>query len=149
MAQADAVVCRDVVHGSMEYALTVALRERILRAPLGLAFTAAELAAEAGQWHLALWQEERLLACLVLVPLPDGEVKMRQVAVEPARQGRGLGRRLVEEAERLAKARGCTLMTLHARATAIAFYLRLGYELVGEPFVEVTLPHRAMRKGLG
>jgi predicted GNAT family N-acyltransferase len=133
----------------MEYALTVALRDRVLRAPLGLAFPAAELAAEAAQWHLALWQGERLLACLVLVPLSGGEVKMRQVAVEPAWQGRGLGRRLVEEAERLARERGCTRMTLHARATAVAVYLHLGYESVGAPFTEVTIPHQAMRKALG
>ena len=140
--------CREIAHGSLEYALTVALRDRVLRAPLGLTFTSAELATEAAHWHLAVWQGERLLACLVLVPLAGGEVKMRQVAVEPAWQGRGLGRQLVDFAERLAHSRGATLMTLHARATAVAFYLHLGYELVGQPFVEVTIPHQAMRKAL-
>ena len=28
------------------------------------------------------------------------------------------------------------------------FYTALGYEIFGEPFVEVTLPHRKMRKTL-
>jgi predicted GNAT family N-acyltransferase len=39
-------------------------------------------------------------------------------------------------------------MVLNARDTAIPFYLHLGYELVGEPFVEVGIPHRKMRKAL-
>ena len=41
---------------------------------------------------------------------------------------------------------GGRLLTLHARETAVAFYLRLGYRVVGEPFVEVTIPHRTMEK---
>jgi len=37
-------------------------------------------------------------------------------------------------------------MVLHAREAAIPFYLRLGYELEGEPFTEVGIPHRRMVK---
>ena len=37
---------------------------------------------------------------------------------------------------------------LSARATAIGFYQRLGYVAEGEPFLEVTLPHRLMRRRL-
>jgi len=39
-------------------------------------------------------------------------------------------------------------MLLHARETAVSFYTELGYEVFGEPFVEVTVPHRKMRKTL-
>ena len=39
-------------------------------------------------------------------------------------------------------------MVLHARQTAVPFYERLGYETYGEPFVEVTIPHIAMRMAL-
>jgi predicted GNAT family N-acyltransferase len=39
-------------------------------------------------------------------------------------------------------------MILHARATAVPFYLRLGYTVVGEPFEEVGIPHRGMEKAL-
>jgi predicted GNAT family N-acyltransferase len=37
---------------------------------------------------------------------------------------------------------------MHARQTAAGFYSKLGYQRVGDPFVEVTLPHIAMRKPL-
>jgi predicted GNAT family N-acyltransferase len=39
-------------------------------------------------------------------------------------------------------------MTLHARSTAVPFYAKLGYECVGDEFIEVTIPHWEMRKAL-
>jgi predicted GNAT family N-acyltransferase len=38
---------------------------------------------------------------------------------------------------------------MHARVTAVRFYEKLGYEVASEEFVEVTIPHRVMRKQLG
>jgi ribosomal protein S18 acetylase RimI-like enzyme len=74
---------------------------------------------------------------------------MRQVAVDFDRQRRGIGKALVTRSEGLARSSGYTTMTLHARETAVAFYQALGYEIFDEPFVEVTVPHRKMRKPLG
>ena len=51
-------------------------------------------------------------------------------------------------AEVLAAARGFREMTLHARESVVGFYERLGYAAEGSPFIEVTIPHRAMRKTL-
>ena len=73
---------------------------------------------------------------------------MRQVAVEPDLQGQGIGAEMVRLSEQVGSEKGFTEMILHARDTAVAFYLRLGYEIVGEPFEEVTIPHREMRKPL-
>jgi predicted GNAT family N-acyltransferase len=39
-------------------------------------------------------------------------------------------------------------MVLHARDTAVPFYEALGYEAFDDPFVEVAIPHRKMRKAL-
>lgn len=140
---------RLVEHGSEEYEATIRLRDRVLRAPLGLSFTPEQLAAEAADLHLACFLDGDLAGCLVLTPKDGETVKMRQVAVSPALQGRGIGRALVEASEAVARERGWREMTLHARQTAVPFYLVLGYEVVGEPFEEVTVPHRAMRKALG
>lgn len=52
------------------------------------------------------------------------------VALHPASQGQGLGRRLMEEAERWASARGYTAITLNVfegNTRARALYHRLGY----------------------
>jgi len=139
---------RLVAHNSPEYRETVALRFRILREPLGLSFTEEQLAAESGDLHLGAWLDGKLAACLLLTPLDSATVKMRQVAVDDGLQGRGIGTALVRRSEEIAKERGFTSMTLSARATAVPFYLRLGYDLIGEEYEEVTIPHRKMEKRL-
>jgi len=140
--------CRVVEHGSADYEATVALRYDVLRKPLGLEFSPEQLAAESSDVHCALWEGSLLVGCLVLTPQIGGVVKMRQVAVRSDRQGEGLGRVLVEFCESEAKSRGFAQMVLNARDTAVPFYLRLGYELEGDPFIEVGIPHRKMRKTL-
>jgi predicted GNAT family N-acyltransferase len=141
---------RAIAHGGPEYLAAVTLRDRILRAPLGLAFTKIELAAEGSDWHLAGFDPGSgdLVACLVLTPLGNGVAKMRQVAVTESHRGRGWGRDAVMFAETFARRRGIREIVLNARETVVGFYLPLGYTVEGEPFVEVTLPHRRMRKAL-
>ena len=139
---------KKIQHNTPEYARVVALRRRVLREPLGLDFTPEQLAAEADDIHLAGFEGETPVACLILTPVSASEWKMRQVAVAPERQGEGLGRRLVAYSEAVAHAAGCLQMTLHARETAVPFYLSTGYEIEGEPFEEVTLTHRKMMKWL-
>lgn len=142
------MTCRLVEHGSSEYEATVALRYEVLRRPLGLEFSPEQLAAESSDLHCTLWDDAELVGCLVLTPLNEREIKMRQVAIHPDRQGQGLGRELVEFCEDEARKLGFVEMVLHARDTAVPFYLRLGYELEGDPFTEVGIPHRKMRKML-
>lgn len=139
---------RRIQHNTPEYERVVALRRRVLREPLGLGFTPEQLAAEADDIHLAGFEGETPVACLVLTPASAHEFKMRQVAVAEGRQGEGLGSRLVAYSEIVAHAAGCRKIVLLARETAIPFYLRAGYEAMGEMFEEVTLPHRKMQKWL-
>jgi len=141
-------VVSEVAHQSALYRECVALRLAVLRTPLGLSFTEEELAQERTNIHLACHEGAALVGCLVLVPLADGLIKMRQVAVSPEAQGRGIGRSLVDFSEELSRGRGFTRMTLHARTTAVPFYERLGYKTMGEEFEEVTVPHWAMQKRL-
>jgi predicted GNAT family N-acyltransferase len=139
---------RWIPHLSPAYALAVALRRDVLRKPLGLEFSEAQLAGEAGDFHLAALDGTELVGCLLLSDRGAGRIQMRQVAVREDRQGQGLGAAMVRESEAEARRRGFTTMVLHARETAVPFYLKLGYAVVGEPFVEVTIPHRSMEKHL-
>ena len=41
---------------------------------------------------------------------------------------------------------GFTLM--HARANAVGFYEKMGYKVIGDEFIEVTIPHYVMEKRL-
>lgn len=135
-----------VEHGTAEYDETLALRYEILRRPLGLEFDPDALAREDSDYHLAGYRDGELVACLVLTPHDDGEIKMRQVAVRESEQGRGVGRDLVRESERVARANGFSRVVLNARAAVVPFYEKLGYRVVGEPFEEVTIRHRGMER---
>lgn len=139
---------RDIVFDTREYDASVRLRARVLREPLGLRVGPEERDEEATLIHLGAFEGDQLVGCLMLHDVGNGAVRMRQVAIEPERQRSGIGTKLVHYSEQVARERGFTEMVLHARDTAIAFYARLGYELRGEPFIEVTVPHRTMVKPL-
>ena len=68
------------------------------------------------------------------------------LSIEPAQQGRGLGRTLVESVEARARDRGCRFMDIHIvnlREELPAYYRRLGYSERGTlPFSD---PERASR----
>jgi ribosomal protein S18 acetylase RimI-like enzyme len=66
---------------------------------------------------------------LVLIPMPD-HLLVENVAVDPAAQGTGLGRRLMAHAEDDARARGLgeiRLYTNELMTENVAWYPRLGY----------------------
>src|SRR6185437_2287260 len=135
--------------GSKEYKDAVDLRYRVLRIPLGLEFDPAVLALEYNDHHLCAYSDDnQLLGCLLMSPYKNGSVKMRQFAVEPEFQGKGIGKSLISFAEQWAVQNHFTRIELHARLTAVPFYLKLGYETEGEEFIEVTIPHRFMWKVL-
>lgn len=137
---------REIQHDSSEYWATVALRDAVLRKPLGLAFSPEELEAEKDSRHLAFLQDNQLAGCLVLRPAGNGDIQMRQVAVDPGQRGRGIGTALVNRSEKLALELGYQRMILHARELAVPFYERLGYCRMGDRFEEVTIPHWSMQK---
>jgi predicted GNAT family N-acyltransferase len=140
---------RQIEFATPEYDEAIQLRTEVLRRPLGLEFQVEELAQEYDQIHLAAFDPTgRMVAYLNLTPFDAQTVKVRQVAVSPALQGSGIGRSLSTYAEAHAKHLGYAAIVLHARDTARIFYEKMGYEVFGEPFEEVTIPHVKMRKDL-
>lgn len=137
-----------VPHGSRQYWHAVDLRYAVLREPLGLDFTREQLLAEDKDIHMIYYTDAMAMGTLMLTPSTNGHIKMRQVAVDEQFQGAGIGAKMVEYAEAYALDHGYAIMELHARKTAVPFYLRLGYEVVGDEFWEVTIPHYKMQKNL-
>ncbi len=127
----------------------LALRDRVLRQPLGLKFHLKDIAEEWDAIHLACYADNgTLLGCLTLQPLDEDTIKMRQVAVAPEYQKQGIGKKLVAAAEKRALQLGFRQITLHARKEAVAFYKKLGYKTIGKPFEEVGILHRQMMHAL-
>ena len=122
------------------YAQAIRLRHEVLRVPLGRTIADDDIAAEWAQRHFGALLGGRLLGVASLAPV-DGGLKMRQVAVDDAVRGRGVGRDLVRACERAARLGGADALYCHARLTARAFYERCGWMVRGEQFTEVGLPH--------
>lgn len=133
-------------HGTAEYHKMVKLRDDILRKPLGLSFTPEELEAEKDNMLIAAFEDDRILGCCMLVEEQPGTVRLRQMAVLNDLQGKGIGRALMNFAENIARDRGYKTVRMHARVNAVGFYEKVGYRTIGEPFIEVTIPHYVMEK---
>ncbi len=126
------------------------LREAVLRRPLGLSLRDEDLSGELEEQTLyAADTAGQILGCLMLRRLDEMRMKLRQMAVSPEVQRLGIGRLLVGKAEEVARQQGCQRMELHARAHAVGFYEKLGYQVEGASFQEVGIPHRRMCKFIG
>ncbi len=142
------ILIQKVAYGAEFYRQTTRLREDVLRKPLGMKLGAEELQNDTGCHHIAALQDGTVVGCLVLLPLPEGVLKMRQVAVASGRQRGGVGKKMILWAEGFARAGGFRAITLNSRETAVGFYEKLGYKKTGQPFIEVTIPHQTMEKQL-
>ncbi len=78
--------------------------------------------------------------------LSDGSIG--RVAVMPQWRGKQIGEALMQAAIELARSAGHSETTVHAQEQAVRFYERLGYQVYGDPFLEVGIPHRHMRRSL-
>ena len=126
-----------------------ALREAVLRVPLGLSLRNEDLSGDAEDDIFIALEGTSVIGCLMSKPAGAHTAKFRQMAVAPGYQGKGIGRQLMTAAEAAAIAKGVTLITLHARANAIPFYTILGYQGKGSEFEEVGIPHLLMEKVAG
>ena len=135
-------------YGTPEYQQMIKMREDILRKPLGLNFNEKELESEKNNLLIAAFDDDKMLGCCMLVPENESIVRLRQMAVLNDLQGKGIGRALMLFAENLARDRGYNKISMHARKNATGFYEKVGYKVVGDEFVEVTIPHYNMEKEL-
>lgn len=137
-----------VPHNTPLYWQTVELRTQVLRKPLGLFFTNEQLNAENLDTHIALLNDlQQVIGVLILVfDTQNKKVKMRQVAIHPALQGKGLGTAIVQFAEQYAHKQNYRHLYCHARVSAVNFYEKMQYQTVGNLFTEVGIPHFYMEK---
>lgn len=138
-----------VPFGSNLHKETLKLREEILRKPLGMKFSQADLDKEFDDIHIAMFDANKnILGCLVLSKGENKRIKMRQVAVKESEQKTGVGSLLVGFSEEWSREQHFNVIYCHARDNAVPFYLKHRYVKVGEPFTEVNIVHYKMEKTL-
>lgn len=140
---------RTIVYGTPEYAATLALRNKVMRIPLGLNIYNEDFSCEAASTVIGIFDGDTLLATGTMSHI-DGQHKVEYLCVDFDLQGTGLGGRMLEHFEALAREGGSKKLILDARLTAQHFYENHGYTSVGEVFVMAIAPvdHIAMEKPL-
>lgn len=127
---------------------SVELRYKVLREPLGLVYTAEQLADERDEIHIVAVLNHKVAGIVVLKKIDNNSLKMRQVAVEPELQQSGIGKQMVIFSEQWAKDNHYRKIELHARDTAKEFYLKMDYTVTGDEFTEVGIPHYKLIKAM-
>jgi N-acetylglutamate synthase-like GNAT family acetyltransferase len=130
----------------------VDLRYDVLRA--GLPRDAAYFPGDrdATTVHLAVRNDGKIIACAtVLVNQWEGEraCQLRGMAVDPAWQGKSIGRKLLDEVHRTGINSGVRILWANARVPAAEFYRKNGWEIVSEQFeIPTAGPHYKMVRRL-
>ena len=135
-------------YGSPDYEAAFALRDEVLRRPLGLALDEAAHEADRSRQHCIAVFEGQVVAAALVGEEGDGVARISSVAVAESWQGKGVGRMLIGFAEDVAWKSGAKKAIMDSRDIAVGFYERLGYAVVGEEFVKVGIPHRRMEKNI-
>ena len=141
-------VLKIVKYASTDYDAVINLRYKILRKPLGLIFSKNDLIGDKDEIIVAMFEQNKALACVQMQVQHNNTIKFRQMAVDNHLQRQGLGTKLLIFAEKIAHEKHFDKIILHARKTAVPFYQKLGYTVVGKEFVEVKTPHLLMTKSV-
>jgi predicted GNAT family N-acyltransferase len=97
--------------------------------------------------HLVAVSGDRVVGTLRL--LPAGELsRLGRMVVDPELRGSGIGGRLLDLADDVAREMGHERIALHAQVPARRVYERAGYRQRGDVFVEQEIEHVAMEKDL-
>lgn len=140
----------DIDFGSSRYDELVELRYKILLEPLGLKFLDSFRPEEANYLHIGCIEnlDDKLIGGLILAPVDNETIRMMQVAVDTIYQGEGVGRQLVQYAEKRAKEAGYSKIVMHAMLSVVSFYEKIGYQPEGNVFDEQGITFLKMMKPL-
>lgn len=142
------ITFKSFTHDSPLYEESIVLRNRILIEAVGRHEDCRDFDFPEKDIYISAFDGDVLIGSAIITPLNDDTVQMRQMAVDNAYQGQGVGRAIALEFERIVKEKGYSMIILHAREIAVPFYEKLGYILSSDVFYEIEIPHFEMRKCL-
>jgi GNAT superfamily N-acetyltransferase len=104
--------------------------------------------------HVGAFADGTVVGCASVFPSRyEDEPKawqLRGMAVAAGLQGTGIGAQVLLGAIDVVRDAGAPLLWANARVTALGFYERLGFEVVGEEYLHgpLELPHKTIKLGL-
>lgn len=133
---------------SSYYKQVVMLRHDVLRTPIGLSIAEEDIIDDKNQYIVIALVEEEVVGCLLIKIIDKELVKFRQMAIAEKYQHKRIGQNVISYAENFCLMNEYQKIELHARKSAIEFYTKQEFVVVGNEFEEVGLPHFKMVKRL-
>lgn len=122
-------------------------RWEILRKPLKLSHIPLKDTLEDISTHMmALDDQDKVIACGRVHMNNINEAQIRYMGVSLEHRRIGLGSKMIDKLEDIAKTKGAKKIVLNARAEAIKFYESLGYIETGPYESDIKIPHSSMEK---
>ena len=124
------------------------LRHAVLRP--GRPVTYSVYSEDEGAVHIGAWDDGELVGCATVFPDPwpgppaePAAWRLRGMAVDPSRQGGGIGGHVLAAAVEAATEAGAPMLWANGRTAALRFYERHGWVIAGAEFVaaDTGLPH--------
>jgi len=79
----------------------------------------------------------------------EKEGQIKQLAVDESCQKKGLGTKMLQELEKVAKEKGAEEMAIHGREDVLSFYLKNGYKVIKDSYIGAGgIKHIETRKTL-
>ncbi|OCX51743.1 GNAT family N-acetyltransferase [Mucilaginibacter sp. PPCGB 2223] len=98
-------------------------------------------------YHFGAFTATQLIGVVSL--FPNGESwQFRKFAIDPAFQGQGIGRQLLDHITLFAKSEGAKHLWCNARLSAIGFYNKSGFTQTGQTFSKSGIDYEILEKDL-
>ncbi|NHN34141.1 GNAT family N-acetyltransferase [Paenibacillus agricola] len=97
--------------------------------------------------HVLVYFEDRPVGT-GRIRIVEDMAKLERICILKEYRKYGLGKKIMDALESIAKSRGLSKAKLHAQTHAKEFYSKIGYKTVSDVFLEADIPHIAMVKEL-
>jgi predicted GNAT family N-acyltransferase len=134
-----------LARGPEEVEQALDLRERVFCGEQGVTLEADRDGLDGEATHIVAVAGGRVAGTCRLV-FRSGTAHLGRMAVDPAVRRGGLGRALLDEAEKEARVAGARRVRLHAQTAIMDLYANAGYVPYGDVFIEEGIEHITMEK---
>lgn len=124
-----------IAHTEEELQGILQLRYEVLRKPWGQPAATATDERESDSINAYISEHDKVIACARLQDNGNGMGQIRFMAVDPAYQGKGLGKIIVKSLEEEALKLNIEHIELQARENAVKFYESCGYSIKEKTFL--------------
>ena len=143
------VVIREIYPRERDFDKYLELRWKILRKPWDQPRGSEVDELDDKAIHIAAYDGDKIVGVARLHFNSKEEAQIRYMAVDEGYRNKGIGSKMLEKLEKIAKEEGARYVILNARENAVGFYLKNRYELIEKSYLLFgRIQHYKMRKTL-